>query len=225
MLRAAMADAFKIIGSATPSWPDPYLSGEPVPDDGLCRNPGKFRIFAARAEAWAKTASDAGLVDVDRIPDSADLWREAPWSEPTQPWREALWSEPADRVIRLRPRRDGAVPLLFAFRPIEDEHDAVMVVGAGGPAVGIATYPECPCDACDAGSTALLEEFDDLVLTVATGALVHVTTPEFETQTTLRGTTMEGSVTGASRQMFEDLFAEARAGRSPHQIVHGRRWW
>ena len=71
----------------------------------------------------------------------------------------------------------------------------------------------------------MLGEFDDMVLSVLTGSFVHVGTGEFAVQDTLRGPLIEGSVSGLTTAGLADMFADARAGRSPHQVVHGKRWW
>lgn len=214
-LRDTMAGIFRAAGAPTPPWPDPRPDGRQPTDEELesCKDPGKFRIVAARAEAWAAALEKLGLADLERIEDAEALWRELPW--------HGL----SERMIRVRPRRADAVPLLIGFRSLENEPDAVVALGAGEPAVLVSNHPECACDACDNGSRPLLEEFDDNILSVVTGRLVHVQLPTFVAVSTLRGTVLEGEVTGVSNSRFEDLFAEVRAGRSELPAVYGPRWW
>lgn len=215
VLRAATRDAFKIISQSTPGWPDPRPNGEPPSgaDFESCEDPGKFRIVAARAEAWIAALTQTGLATAETLEGSDDLWREVPETGP------------AIRVVRLRPKRESAVPMLFGFCWLQGEPEARVVVGAGEPAAIVGILPQCECDACDVGSNLLVEDFDDAVLNVVTGQLVHVTTDRFAVHTSLQGPVASGQISGMTTASFDQLFADARAGKSPHTVVYGSRWW
>ncbi len=215
VLRAATRDAFKITSLTTPAWADPRPNDEPPREIDFenCEDPGKFRIIAARAEAWIAALTQTGLAEAVPVEPSDDLWR------------EVLEAGPAIRVVRLQPKRESAVPLLFAFCWLMGEPEARVVVGAGDPAVIVGILPQCECDACDVGSNLLIEDFDEAVLNVITGQLVHVTTDSFAIHTSLQGPVAVGQISGMTTAGFEQLFADARAGKSPHQVVYGSRWW
>ncbi len=215
VLRAAVRDAFKVIGQTTPEWTDPRPDGE-APSEAdfeTCEDPGKFRIIAARAESWVRALTQTGLAEAETLEGSDDLWQEVPETGP------------AIRVIRLRPKRDSAVPMLFGFCWLHDEPEARIVVGAGEPAAIVAISPQCECDACDVGSKLLLDDFDDAVLNVVTGQLVHVTAERFTAQTSLQGPIIAGELSGMTTKSMEQLFADARAGTSKYPVVYGSRWW
>jgi hypothetical protein len=215
VLRAAVRDAFKITGQTTPTWADPRPDGEPPRESDFesCEDPGKFRILAARAEAWTAALTQTGLAEAETLEGSDDLWREVPETGP------------AIRVVRLRPKRDSAVPMLFGFCWLQGEPEARVVIGAGEPAAVAGISPQCECDACDVGSDLLVEDFDDAVLTVVTGQLVHVTTDRFVAHTSLQGPVVAGEVSGMTTKSFDQLFADARAGTSQYPVVYGSRWW
>ena len=215
VLRAAVRDAFKLSGQSTPAWDDPRPGGE-VPSEAefeSCEEPEKFRILAARAEAWVSALTQTGLAEAEHLEASDDLWQEVPETGP------------AIRVIRLRPKRESAIPLIFGFCWLQGEPEARVVLGAGEPAAIVGILPLCECDACDVGSNLLLEDFDDAVLNVVTGQLVHVTTDRFVAHTSLQGPVVAGELSGMTTASFEQMFADARAGKSQYPVVYGSRWW
>lgn len=215
VLRAAVRDAFKITGLSTPEWTDPRPDGEAPSEAAFesCEDPAKFRIIAARAEAWVAALTQTGLAEAETLEGSDDLWREVPETGP------------AIRVVRLRPKRDSAVPMLFGFCWLQGEPEARVVLGAGEPAAVVGILPQCECDACDVGSDLLLGDFDDAVLNVVTGQLVHVTAERFVAHTSLQGPVVAGELSGMTTKSFEQMFADARAGKSPYPVVYGSRWW
>lgn len=215
VLRAAVRDAFKITGLSAPAWTDPRPDGEAPgeADFESCEDPGKFRIVAARAEAWIAALTQTGLAEAETLESSDELWQVAPDTGP------------AIRAVLLRPKRDSAVPLLFSFCWLMGEPEARVVLGAGEPSAVVGIQPLCECDACDVGSNLLVEDFDEAVLNVVTGQLVHVTTERFVVHTSLQGPVVEGEVSGMSSAAFDELFADARAGKSKYPVVYGSRWW
>jgi hypothetical protein len=92
--------------------------------------------------------------------------------------------------------------------------------------VVVGITPQCACDACDLGSDILLEDFDSSVMNIITGQLVHITTDRFVVHTSLHGgPVVSGELTGMTTAKFEQMFADARAGKSEHPVVYGSRWW
>ena len=102
----------------------------------------KWRILAARTDAWLTALVDAGLATV--VPDATPRWT-------TQP-RPLI-----DRAERVIPVAPGALELVVAHARIGDVADAGVVLGVGNPAECVAWIPDCGCDACDSGSANELE--------------------------------------------------------------------
>jgi hypothetical protein len=209
---AAVGEAFVVTGAATPSWPDPHPGREGVRDEeySRCLNPAKYRIVGARLAAWAQAVSGLGLAQVDELPRGASLWRE--------PLTHTL-----ARTLLLTPIRQGGLPLVASFLAWERLDDAVVLLGAGSPAVEIELIPDCGCDACDSGSDDLLAWLDRCVLDVLSGAFVQVTAPG---RGTVKGGEDGWSASGQFRAVdVPELLAQARAGESPWPVVQGQPWW
>jgi hypothetical protein len=217
VVRAATRDAFKVLGTATPAWPDPRPDGRPPEEREYenCEDPGKFRILAARAEAWVRALTQTELADVETLEPSDGVWKDLP-----EDFGQLI------RVLRVKPRKEASVPLLFGFGWLMGEPEARMVIGAGEPGVVVGITPQCACDACDLGSELLLEDFDSVVLNVITGQLVHITADRFVVHTSLHGgPVVSGELTAMTMAGFEQMFADARAGKSEYPVVYGARWW
>lgn len=174
-LLADVERAFEVTGADTPPWPDPHLGpdGEDLPvreeEYSRCLDPGKHRILAARAEAWAQVLVAKGWAEREEIADGAAL-----------PWR-AESGPPLHRATVLRPHRRGALPLLLVRTAPDEEdghHDLTtadallpgIVVALGDPPLPVETLPFCGCDACDSGSRDLLEQLDEAVLSIVDGS-------------------------------------------------------
>lgn len=209
-LRDAVTAQFAITAAHVPGWPDPHPGGAAPWDEeySRCLDPGKYRIVHARARAWARALTEAGLATLGEVADPRAAWRHTPSLAP-------------ETVILLRPNRDGALCLLFGFASLDGVGDAVTIVGAGEPAVYLATVPECGCDACDSGSADLLEEFDEYVLSVVGGDFVHVTTKRGRIVGLRSGWSAENA---SDVRDVEALLAKARQGQCRHPVVHGIAW-
>ena len=210
-LSGAVDDAFATTGASTPPWPDPHAADrEPAQEEySRCLDPGKYRILKARADAWVQVLTSTGLATVERLADPAAVWRDRV-------------AERLETAVRLRPSRAGAVPLLLGLRSLDDVADAIVVLGAGDPAVLLTRLPFCGCDACDDGSEMLLRELDEHVAAVVSGALVHVASGEDMAMTTGSGRTATGRFTRRGRA--ERALDAARAGRSRYPCVAGLAW-
>lgn len=210
---AAVTQDFAETGASTPPWPDPHPDRDPAKDEySRCLDPAKYRIVGARADAWLRALDRLGLATVAQADDPGAAWRdEPPRGAPTT---QAAWA---------RPHQLGSIPLLFSFRAFNGVQDNLVTLGAGEPAVEIATIPDCGCDACDAGSADLLEVLDDRVLDVVSGQFVHVTTEQGTAQGYRDG--WEASGFGGQHRLIEQVLADARTGRSSHRVIRGARWW
>lgn len=212
VLCGAVAEAFAKTGARTPPWQDPHAERqEPIEEEySRCLDPGKYRIVGTRADAWVHALTGLGLAVADEVGDRVAPWRDGPGTD-------------LHRAILLRPVRARAVPLLLGFHDLQGAPNAVVVIGAGEPAVLVVSLPECGCDACDDGSDRLLEELDRHVLAVVSGELVHVTTRQGTVFTTGSGWSAQGRFAGAPA--IEALLREAAEGRSRHFVVRGDPWW
>ncbi|WP_340562299.1 DUF6226 family protein [Streptomyces sp. GSL17-111] len=76
-LLAAVADRFAVTGAATPPWPDPHPERTAPREEeyARCSAPERYRILAARAEAWTQALTAAGLASAHRAACDAGLWR------------------------------------------------------------------------------------------------------------------------------------------------------
>jgi Family of unknown function (DUF6226) len=155
-LFGAVDAAFAITGRGLAPWPDPHPDRSP-PDDQYSRltDPAKWRIVGARADAWLTALVDVGLAEAEA--DAPIRWREPPRTV-------------VARTYRVAPRCDGALPLIVARSGLGSVEDAGVTLGAGDPAVCIAWIPDCGCDACDSGSQDALDELDEYVFSVVSGA-------------------------------------------------------
>lgn len=215
-LLSAVRDAFTAAGGDQLGWSDPHPDGTIGSDEySRVSDPDKYRIVTMRTHAWITALTETGLAAADRVADAQEPWRTPPTSLSDQ--AVTTW---------LHPRAAGAEPLLLCLnRATAAEHD-YLLLGAGAPAVEVDLIPDCGCDACDSGSTNLLEAIDRQVLNAVSGDLVHIT---------LRGGTICGQRNGWTARLskrprrsnaeIEALLDDARAGRSRHAVVHGPAWW
>ncbi|MFC9673360.1 DUF6226 family protein [Streptomyces sp. NPDC056949] len=209
-LGRAVDEAFDVTGVDTPPWPDPHPHGDVRDEEySRCAEPEKYRVLAARAEAWTQALSRLGLGEAETLTDPAAIWRRGP-------------GVAVSGAVRLRPVRADAVPLVFGFSAIDEVPRTVLVVGAGEPAVRLEQLPDCGCDACDSGSADLLETLDEVVAAVVAGTFVHVDAGEGR-EIVCTGDSWSASNWDALPPV-EEVLAAARAGRSPYRVVRGQAW-
>lgn len=212
-LQVAVAAAFAVSAADLPPWPNPRPDGSAAlaEEYSRCPDPGRYRIVGARARAWVAALVDAGLGVVEAAP-TGDVWRDPP-----------RWRVPVPSVVRVRPTRAGAIPLVLAYWPPTDRSAAGVVVGVGEPAVALERVPDCGCDACDSGSDDLLAVLDRDVSGVVSGAFVHVQADGVTAMSTGDGWSARGvDMSGVD---VDALLAAARSGESPHPVLRGERWW
>ncbi len=154
-LVAAVDAAFVETGRGLSGWGHPHPDRMPLDEEySRVTNPQRWRILAARAEAWFEALVAAGLAEIE-----ADA--EVTWQEPSR--------ITAARTIRAVPRAPGTIPLVVAMYRLDEAGGPAVVVGAGNPTIVVALAPDCACDACDSGSQGALDELDEYMLCVVTG--------------------------------------------------------
>ncbi|WP_406832365.1 DUF6226 family protein [Pedococcus sp. KACC 23699] len=159
-LDVALDEAFATTARGLSEWPDPRVGWEPgrsPPQEWYSRvlDPDKYRLLGARWAAWVRVLTEAGLAEL-KDGDAAE-WHDLPGVVVTG-------------TARLVPSAAGALPLVVAHTRIDETPDAGVAVGVGDPAWMVAVIPFCGCDACDDGSDPLVEELDDAVWGVVSGA-------------------------------------------------------
>jgi hypothetical protein len=155
-LIAKVEAAFAVTAHELTAWPDPHPDRSPRDEEySRLSDPAKWRIVGARADAWLMALVETGLAVVDAV-------AQVDWSVPP---RTVVTR--ADRIV---PHVPGALPLVVARSRMGNVDDAGVTLGVGDPAVCFAWIPDCGCDACDSGSQDVLDELDEHVLGVVSGA-------------------------------------------------------
>jgi hypothetical protein len=161
-VQARVASSYDRLGLS--SWPDPH-PGDTMPRDeeySRVTDPERYRVVHARARIWAEVLEDTLGVRSEAL--STDLLSAA-----GGPWE-------FDRGVRLDPHRAGTLPLLLLERDVPTQTGegtlAVLHIAVARPDVLVDMQPDCGCDACDCGSSYLLEAIDEAVLHVVGGPFV-----------------------------------------------------
>lgn len=154
-LLAAVDAAFAVTGRGLAPWPNPHPHRSPLDEEySRLADPAKWRILGARADAWIAAAADLDLATVERRAEVR--WRARPGTV-------------IGRIDRVTPLAPGALPLVFARSQLGTVDDAGVTLGVGDPAICVAWFPDCGCDACDSGSQDELDDLDAHVLSVVSG--------------------------------------------------------
>ena len=154
-LVVAVDAAFVETGRGLSGWRDPQPDRVPLDEEySRVTNPQRWRILAARSEAWFKALAAAGLAEVEAEAEVA-------WQVPPR--------FPVAHTIRAVPRAPGAIPLVVAMTDFEGVEWPAVALGAGDPAAVLEVVPDCACDACDSGSQDALDELDEYMICVVTG--------------------------------------------------------
>ncbi len=188
-LAAAVEAAFAETGRGLPTWPDPHPDSSPHDNEySRVTDPHKWRIVGARADAWLVALADTDLAEIE-------FDKEISWDVPP--------TTIVSRTDRALPRIAGAMPLVVARSRLGAVDDAGVTLGVGDPAVHLAAIPYCGCDACDSGSQDTLDQLDDYVLGVVSGAYRRLWRGDHE-------------ITVISRQRWS---ASGRFGRSEVEAI------
>jgi hypothetical protein len=160
-LVSAVDEAFVRTGRGLQPWPDPHPDRAPLDEEySRLLDPAKWRIIGARADAWLEALVEADLATVEH--NATVEWVERPGPTITR----------ADRVV---PVAAGAIPVVVARSRIDDADDAGVVLGVGDPAVCVAWFPQCGCDACDSGSQDELDRLDEHLTGIVRGTFRRLT--------------------------------------------------
>ena len=152
----AVNAAFVETGRGFASWPDPHGDRSPLDEEySRLTDPAKWRILGARVDAWVTALVDTHLARLER--QTAIRWRTPP-------------GPVVSRTDRLVPNARDALQVVVGRSRIGDIDDAGVTLGVGDPAVCVAWFPHCGCDACDSGSRHELDELDVLMLSIVSGA-------------------------------------------------------
>jgi hypothetical protein len=160
-LQARVASRYE--GLHLPTWPDPHAGMTPPRDEEYSRltDPARYRIVHARARVWAAALEQ----ELGARPEAISP-RGAP---------DAV-AEAFDRGVRLVPPRAGALPLILLERdaptPAGRTTLSVLEVAVGRAEVVVERQPDCGCDACDSGSSDLLDAVDTIIRRVVGGPFV-----------------------------------------------------
>jgi hypothetical protein len=155
-LREQVSEAYDGLG--LPAWPDPHSASTELAYSRVTE-PQRYAIVHARARTWVELLAAQPGVQVERL-------AAAPLDDGT--------SGRFDRGTRIFPPRPDALPLVLleADVPVDGGSLAVLHVGVGQPGFSLETVPDCGCDACDHGSSDLLDAIDGTIGTVIDGPLV-----------------------------------------------------
>lgn len=208
-LLPAVEAAFAGLSAGMPRWPDPRRAPGWPPPEAYSRvtDAARYRIFGARARSWVEAITRAGLADVETVAPDRVTWR-----------TEAV--PDVDGVRRLRPRSAGALVLTIGTWPLAGVPAAGVILGVGrgdGVTVPVLHAPSCGCDACDDGSTRMLEEVDEAFVHVLGGGLMWARVRGGEVTTSLHG----WSATGLRSGVEEALLA---GRRRPTEELRGAPW-
>ena len=158
--------AFRRIARGLRRWDDPHPPPDRVVADeeySRLRDPERWRIVGARADAWAEALVAVGAARFERA--ASVVWLEAPGTVTA-------------RVDLLVPTVPGGIVVAFGRSRIGDVADAGLTLGVadavGEPFVAVHVVPDCGCDACDSGSRDVVDEVDTWMGGIVDGSFRHL---------------------------------------------------
>lgn len=205
-LLPAVDDAFARLRGDLADWPDPHPGGRaPLEEEySRCLDPEKYRLLAARADAWVEAITAAGLgVAQERAPEDV-AWQGEPILAPT-------------RVVVVT-GREGTQPIVVGIAPSQSTDEAFVQVGVGEPAEVLERQPDCGCDACDTGSADLLDRIDSAFVLALSGGVYAVREGDAVVRRSLDGWGSTGVADG------ERWLDEAADERRTAGVVAGEPW-
>ncbi|CAM3684957.1 DUF6226 family protein [Nocardioides zeicaulis] len=203
-LLPAVDAAFARLRRDLPDWPSPRRPGEmPAEEYSRRDHPERYRLLAARADAWVGAVADAGLGAAEEVDPGSVAWVEP---SPLRPSRAT--------VLRGRP---GTLPLAVAL--LDDE--TFVRIGVGEPVEALELQPDCGCDACDTGSADLIDTVDSAFVLALSGGVHVVRDGDRVVRRSLDGWSGSGLAdTGEAQRWLDD----AAAGRRTDGVVAGEPW-
>ncbi|RYB91100.1 VOC family protein [Nocardioides oleivorans] len=203
-LLPAVEAVFSRLRGDLADWPDPHPGGRAPLEEEYSRvtDPARYRLLAARADAWIGAVVGAGLGTAEAVDPSAVSWL-------------AEQHLPPSRTVVLR-GAPGTQPISVGL--LDDE--TFVQVGVGDPAEVLLREPVCGCDACDDGSARLLASIDEAFLLALGGGVYAVRDRANVVRRSLDG----WSSTGVTGPEAERWLAEAADGVRVDGVVRGDAW-
>lgn len=197
VLLPAVEEHFARRDPALVTWPAPHPERAPLEEEySRCLDPGKYRIIAARARAWATALAERVIAEVSDADGNLTITPHAP------------------DTLRVQVRSTG-------FDGFDDNGVQIVATDSGAT---IAQLPACGCDACDDGSAPLLREIDDTFLHLIDGGVLHIADRRGRTVTTsLEGWAASGSFRDGEPERW---IAAVDAGRTDRGwvVTRGAPW-
>lgn len=205
-LLPAVDVAFARLRGDLADWPHPRPDGRPAEPEEYSEvsDAGRYRLLAARAEAWVEAITSARLGAAREVAPGSVRWLGDRAVVPT-------------RVVVVE-GRTGTCPVAVGLAPLTGADEAVVQVGVGDPAEVLLLEPDCGCDACDTGSADLLETLDDAFVLALSGGVYAVREGDGVVRRSLDGWSSTGVRDG------ERWLAEAADGRRTDGVVAGDPW-
>jgi hypothetical protein len=204
-LLPAVDEAFARLRGDLADWPNPHPGGRPPMEEEYSRSldPEKYRLLAARADAWVETITASGVGSAEEVDPGDVTWVGDQHLAPSRV-----------TVLTGRPGTQRIVVGLFA-------DETFVQVGLGDPVELLDRQPDCGCDACDTGSADLLDTVDSAFALALSGG-VHVVRQG--TKVVTRSLDGWGSSGVFERGEQERWLAEAADGRRTDGVVAGAPW-
>jgi hypothetical protein len=201
-LLPAVDEAFARLRGDLADWPDPHPGGRPAGEAEYSRvtEPERYRLLAARADAWVEAIVAAGLGEAEQVDPGSVTWV---GEQHLVPGRTTVVSG-----------GPGTQPVVVAL--LQDE--TFVQIGVGDPVEVLELQPDCGCDACDTGSVDLLDTVDDAFVLALGGGVLVVRDGDRVVRRTLDGWSSSG-VSDAERWLDD-----AAAGRRTDGVVEGEPW-
>jgi hypothetical protein len=209
VLLPAVEAAFSRLRGDLADWPAPHPEGPPPAGEGHRRtsDPDRYRLLGARADAWVDAVVGAGLGSATPVPPDGIAWVGNEYLRPT-------------RASVLR-GRDGTLPVVVAWAPIDRAGDALVLVGVGEPTHLLDRQPGVGPDLWDTGSADLLGALDDAFVLALSGGVHVVQEGDRVVTRALNGWGATGVFEPGEEQRWLD---DAAAGRRTQGVVRGEPW-
>ena len=217
-LQAQVASRFEMLD--LPSWINPHPNGVSPRAEEYSRvtDPERFGVVHSRARLWAAVREDVLGAHAETLTSGSFA-----------PEVHAQF----DRAVRVTARQPGALPLLLLERDVPtlsgDATSAVLDIGVGDLGVLVASLPDCGCDACDSGSSDLLDAVDSTIGHVIGGPFVALRGKKWRAQWHPGGGTASSEGRGPDFTKVMDLcrrLADGETVRLPRHTdaLVGRSW-